>query len=653
MRRLFATGLVSILLILLQAQTGLAQESIPRFELADCPIEVPDEPPIDCGYLVVPEDYGEPNGTTIRLPVIIIHSRSKNPAPDPILFTEGGPGFSSLTSVGWFASTSFVDDRDIVILEQRGNFYAKPSLTCDISVLWEEGEGNTSCLDSLKSRGIDLTHYTTQSIASDIDALRQTLDYDDWNLYGTSYSTRLMQLTMHLHPEGIRSVILQSVSPITDTRYKHDPEHTLRALNVMFEDCAADPACAVAYPDLEAQFYRVFNRLNAEPVQFEFYYSPLDYTFSESVSGYRLLGWMDGNAFYHPTRPPYQTAYLPLLIDQLEQGKNDLLYPWLESDLDSIFSGEPWAWGLYFAVNCQNDAAGVTAEEIAARAVAFPELEGYVRHGAELAICDAWGLPAAPPLADEPVVSDIPTLVLAGSYDPITPPEWSKAVADNLSNSYYYEFPSSGHGVIEDNPCAQSIIAAFVDDPTTRPDASCMADVPAPEFVLPQDVIIASGIYEIHYREIGYSQHEENLFLGSLIVFMIGVVYAIIAGVVWWVRRKRHPTPDRLALIAHLLAGVFGALNIGYSFALRAALRATAASAPNVLRFGLPVKYWPLFVVPPITALLSVVLIVFTFIAWRRQYWTVVGRIIFSLTTLAAIIFTGLLAHWGMITAFL
>ncbi len=198
-----------------------ADADVPRFEPADCPINVPDDSPIDCGYLVVPEDYDAPQAGTIRLPVIIIHSRSQNPAPDPLLYTSGGPGYSSLSSVWYFANSALVEDRDVIILEQRGNRYAEPGLTCDVSIWWEESGENTPCLDSLLERGIDLSNYTTASVVADIGALQNALEYEKWNLYGTSYSTTVMLLTMHAYPEDIQSVILVSVRPPTETKYEY------------------------------------------------------------------------------------------------------------------------------------------------------------------------------------------------------------------------------------------------------------------------------------------------------------------------------------------------------------------------------------------------------------------------------------------------
>ena len=159
-----------------------AQGTLPRYERADCPIEVPDNASIECGIFTTLEDYDNPNGNTIRSRVIIIRSQDGNPSKEAMLFTEGGPGYSSLPSVWWLASSGFADQRDIVILEQRGNKYSEPRLDCGFSVWWDETEGHTPCLDSLRQRGIALENYTAASFAADIHALKQTLDYENWLL---------------------------------------------------------------------------------------------------------------------------------------------------------------------------------------------------------------------------------------------------------------------------------------------------------------------------------------------------------------------------------------------------------------------------------------------------------------------------------------
>lgn len=635
-----------------------AQEQVPRFEPAACPVDVPDSPPIECGYLVVPEDYDALESAIIRLPVIIIHSRSPNPAPDPILFTEGGPGYSSLGSVWWLARSEFANKRDIVILEQRGNVYAQPNLVCDLTTAWGEKAGQP-CLDNFADEGIDLGQYTTANIVADIHTLRQVLAYDAWNLYGTSYSTRLMQLTMHRHPEGIRSVILQSVSSLTETRYEHDPEHAMRALQVMLDDCAADPACAAAYPDLESQLYTAVHNLNAEPVSFEFADTETGEPYSTAVDGLRFLDWMVTDAFYGPARPPHKTAYLPLLIDQVARGNLELLFPWVDDQMHGRYMDSSFAWGLYFAVNCQDDAGAVTGRMMAEQAAVYPQLGGYLRAARELEVCEAWDLPAAPPLLSEPFASDIPTLILAGRYDPITPPSWGQLVADKLSRGYYFEFSSAGHNVGQDNPCVEEIKQAFMDDPTAVPDSSCIAAVPGPSFILPDDIAIAPGIYNsINDIDMGNPDRGKPLleFLAgaSLVQFLLVIGYLLVAGVGWLIQRNKPPeVPDQIVGITTLMAGltaVAGWISVILISKFNSYLSRTDWL---LLHFGLPLDYPPVFataILVPTFIILTIGLVILMGIAWKRRNGSVRWRSFCGLTTVAAIMFSGLMIHWDLHT---
>jgi pimeloyl-ACP methyl ester carboxylesterase len=140
-------------------------------------------------------------------------------------------------------------------------------------------------------------------------------------------------------------------------------------------------------------------------------------------------------------------------------GKTNLLYPWVDGYWAEMLSDTHWSWGFHLSIQCQEALPAADSGIMAAQAAAYPELDGYVRHQGSISICEAWDLPAAPPLVPTPVESDIPTLILAGAYDPITPPEWSRSVAERLNNSYYYEFPAAGHNVTTDNwrgwsPCS-------------------------------------------------------------------------------------------------------------------------------------------------------------------------------------------------------
>ena len=650
MKRLITLTILLVLFAFITPSGTHAQEALPRIEPSECPLQVPDQASIECRTLITPEDYDNPDGRTIRMPVVIIHSPEGNPSNEALFFTEGGPGYSSLGSVRWLASSGFGDHRDIVILEQRGNKYADPVLGCDISIWGDENQGHTPCLDSLRQQGIALEHYNAAAIAADINSLKQVLNYDTWLLYGTSYSTRLMQLVITRYPQNIRAAVLQSTSPVADTRYLHDPEHTARALQLMFADCAADPSCSNAYPDLESEFYDLVSKLNDQPVEFEIPFPQSGIRVAFEVSGETLISFMDGRAFYGPTFPGSETAHLPLLIDQVSKGNTDLLHPWAKNYV-SHWSDDSFAWGLYFAINCQDDAPSMTPELVAAQTAAFPELDGYYRHRAELAVCTAWGLAPASSLPDEPVASDIPILVLGGGYDPITPPEWSRTALTNLGQSTFVEFPSSGHNVLNSNPCGQKIIAAFLDDPAKAPDIACVDTLPAAKFVLPNEVILAPAIYEIHYAELGYSMLEENLFLVSCLTLIGTGLVALIAGVVTLVRPPKQRPTDIAARITQPLLIVLAAAVLFWGLTLRSTLRSIGAISATVLRFGLPTEYWWLFAIVLLIGLMTVALIVLTVLAWKRRYWSLLGRLALSLTTLAAILLCGLLANWGLFTA--
>ncbi len=420
----------------------------------------------------------------------------------------------------------------------------------------------------------------------------------------------------------------------------------------MFDDCAA------AYPDLEAQLYGLLKRLNADPVSIDLrlkqwktpYRTEVGEPIPLSVTGDELLGWMLVDSFYGPAHAPHATAYLPLLVDKVDKGNTELLYPWVYDQWETLLKSDHWSWGFYFSVLCQESLPAADPQVMAAQAAAFPELDGYLRHRSEISICEAWDLEPAPLRSAGPVQSDIPTLILAGAYDPITPPAWSKATADALSHSFYHEFSAAGHNVSTGNTCADEMMAAFLRDPAVDPDASCLADLPGPEFVLPQDVMILPGAFEIHFWEVGYTRAEQYLFFTCLILFLAYIVFLLIAGVVRLLRRGKRPTPaNPAARYGQPLAGLVALLYIVFSFALRSALNTTGATARLLLRFGLPAGYWPLFILLWVAAILTVVLVIVALLAWMRRYWSLPRRLLFTLVTLAAVAFAGLAAYWGLL----
>jgi len=243
----------------------------PQFTSVECQFEVPSGREVECGFLEVPEKRSNPSGATIRLAVAIFRSESANPAPDPIVYLDGGPGGHSLEAIPFSFEAGFspfLEQRDFVMFDQRGVGFSEPGLFCpeyldeltdiadeDISSDESASREIASLLECrsrlLDDNDVDLTAYNTAESAADVADLRVTLGYADWNLYGISYGTRLALGVMRDHPQGVRSVILDSTLPPEADLMTEGPANFARALRVLFTGCSSDPNCAGAYPGFE------------------------------------------------------------------------------------------------------------------------------------------------------------------------------------------------------------------------------------------------------------------------------------------------------------------------------------------------------------------------------------------------------------------
>jgi pimeloyl-ACP methyl ester carboxylesterase len=274
---------------------------------------------------------------------------------------------------------------------------------------------------------------------------------------------------MRYYPEGIRSVILDSVFP-PQVDYPSDAMSSMiEAINRVFEACSEDASCSTTYPDLETTFYQTINDLQAEP-------SSLTFNDQKVVVDDRVfLG-----AIYMALHPASAIPDIPRAIDAASRGQFGPLR-WSVEQITSY--SEYVATGVYYSSLCRDEVEFDSNEKALAILASYPpQYAGYWDLSSFFAICDWWGAGKADPIENEPVVSDIPALIFAGYFDPITSPEWCRRATETLSNSFYYEFPNMGHGVMRSSECALHIGLEFLDDPLTEPDASCLEKLTSPNF---------------------------------------------------------------------------------------------------------------------------------------------------------------------------
>lgn len=459
-----------------RASASAADRPPPTVESAECGFWVPPDERATCLYLVVPERRDdEAQATPIRVFAAILHSTADRPAPDPVIYLSGGPGDGNfIDDVGeywWETSAPFRRQRDFIVLDQRGIGRSWPSLDCPemeataarfagTPVIREDArrrdiEAMLACRDRLLAEGIDLAGYTSPEIARDVVDLATALRLPSVNLLATSFGTRVALIALRDAPERFRSAVLDGPFPPDASDYADRPRLTERVFRQLFEDCAADAACGRAFPDLEGQLQALVERLDAEPV-----------VLGGEGMGARRPVHVDGgtviealfNAFYDAFAVPE----MPAAIARAARGDFGLLRQWAGSP----FAGDPYvAEGMAYALKCRELVPFADPVAFTAAVRAHQPYGALAERLLEWHLCPYWNARPIDPYERRPTVSDVPTLLLTGTYDPVTPPEWAYQAAGGLRRSVVLELRGASHAVLGSEPCTVELVEAFLADP--------------------------------------------------------------------------------------------------------------------------------------------------------------------------------------------
>src|SRR5882672_9667723 len=97
-----------------QITSAQKQSYTPKIEPCGCVFKADSSLKTRCAYLIVPENRNKPTGKTIKLPFIYVESNNPNKKKDPVLYTGGGPGSSSLGIVRNVQRRTLIKDRDFI-----------------------------------------------------------------------------------------------------------------------------------------------------------------------------------------------------------------------------------------------------------------------------------------------------------------------------------------------------------------------------------------------------------------------------------------------------------------------------------------------------------------------------------------------------------
>lgn len=424
-----------------------------------------------CSSFDVPEDWNAPQGRHIQLHVALIKSGAAHPPADLVTYLDGGPGGAATETYPAIA-TAFAplrEKRNILLVDQRGTGSSN-ALRCDRqknedqSAVKDIARGVNivqQCLDYLRTYSAP-EHYTTTDANRDLEAVRQALGAPLLNVIGISYGTRAAQQYAGHYPNAIRSVVLDSTVPNTLALGSEHAQNLEAALRSEFALCTRSADCEKKFGDTYKTLYRLRDHLRGHPEE---------------------VAMRDPNSF-EPTRltmnasdlagivrlylySPLTASLLPLMLHEADHGNYEPILGQKKLISDSL--GAEISGGMELSVICSEDGDLLTARPEDADTLMGNAMLDRLKQA-----CGVWPNGGRPQDFHQAWTSAVPVLVLAGQYDPVTPPRYGEEVVKTLSHSRLLLVPGQGHGVIGAG-CMPKLVSRFVDElQPDKLDAKCL-----------------------------------------------------------------------------------------------------------------------------------------------------------------------------------
>ena len=435
-----------------------------------------------CGTVTVFEDRAAQQGRTIDLNILVVPAVSPSPRPDPVFVLAGGPGQAAteVASATLPAFQKVQKRRDLVFVDQRGTGKsgglrcpAEEGLALAAQLALDPVAEAARCRAALSAQA-DLTKYDTATAMDDLDQVRSALGYTQINLYGVSYGTRAGLVYMRRHPASVRTAILDGVAPLQMPVGLYFAQDGQAALDALSADCAAEAGgCAEAFPALPETFAQVQASLEpprAVVVEHPRTGAPETLTLDRDTlgAGVQALLYM-----------PLISSLLPLTLSAAAEGNFDPFITQAFGFSEGV--GQGISDGMRLSVMCAEDVPRYP-EDLA------PYGEGTALGSGMAAslrdTCADWPRAAIPPAFWEPVTSDVPTLLLSGALDPVTPPRWAALAAETLPRARHLIAPGAGHNVAPYG-CMPRLIEEFLDaGDAAGLDVSCVERIQRPPFFI-------------------------------------------------------------------------------------------------------------------------------------------------------------------------
>ncbi len=332
------------------------------------------------------------------------------------------------------------------------------------------------CLKEI-SQHANAAFYTTSIAVQDLDRVRAALGYEQIDLYGGSYGTRVAQHYIRRFPQRARAVILDGVVP---PELDLGPAIALDAESALLRiltRCAKDTLCRDRFGDPVEDYRKLRARLQAQPVSIA-----LPDPTTGAIAKLQLTSVHLATVLRLSSYSPQEAAFLPLLLHAATTSDDFKLLA--SQFLQSTRSlGDVISYGMHNSVVCSEDVPFYDPSRIDRQAIERTYL-GTVELDGLQAVCKFWPHGPIDPDFHAPLRATTAALLLSGSDDPVTPPGYAEQAQRGFSDSLHIRMEGFGHGQLV-APCMDRVMANFLDRGTAKGlDVSCTRqDSPAAFFL--------------------------------------------------------------------------------------------------------------------------------------------------------------------------
>jgi pimeloyl-ACP methyl ester carboxylesterase len=438
-----------------------------------------------CGTYHVYENRKTRQGRMLPLKVILLPPR-EGPSQGVVYVFAGGPGEAATEYAKWLPLSWENKHHDVVIIDPRGTgeghrLDCKPPTPDSLQErLLTSNDFYEQCATEL-SKNADLTQYSTAAAVQDVDEIRQALGHDQIIVRGGSYGSRAAMAYIKMFGQHVSRAILTGIFPFENRVSLDAVEDNRNALDAVFGDCARDPACKAAFPDPQDDFNVVRQRLRHEPARVTIKHpdtgQPEVLSLTDRRFGIMIVNRL-GSIEAGRTIPLMLKRARAGDFEQMVQG----LFPQRTGGAAASSPGG-YAWGLYHSVICSEDVPRFSMRDI--ERATSRAIGGGAEHAYEKKIvCKNWPKTHLPADYFKPFRSDVPTLLISGDLDPVTPPRWGEIARRSLPNSVHLIIPAA-HSLPR-VPCIGIIAQEFMRTGNVNNlDASCIGQMTRPPFAMP------------------------------------------------------------------------------------------------------------------------------------------------------------------------